>query len=64
MAAKGIVWAADHGADVINMSFGGPMGLGAAGCDPATPRAKGVVVVGSAGNYGTTAAFYPGAYPR
>ena len=64
VAAKGIVWAADHGADIVNMSFGGPTGLGALQDAIRYARAKGVVVVGSAGNYGTTAAFYPAAYPE
>ncbi|HEX6475485.1 MAG TPA: S8 family serine peptidase, partial [Candidatus Limnocylindria bacterium] len=64
VAAKAIVWAADHGADVINMSFGGPTGLGALQDAIRYARAKGAVVIGSAGNYGTTAPFYPGAYPE
>jgi subtilisin family serine protease len=64
VAAKAIVWAADHGADVVNLSFGGPTGLGALQDAIRYARAKGVMVVGSAGNYGTTARFYPGAYPE
>ena len=64
VAAKGIVWATDHGADIINMSFGGPTGLGALQDAIRYARARGVVVVGSAGNYGTTAPFYPAAYPE
>jgi subtilisin family serine protease len=62
VAAKSIVWAADHGADVINMSFGGPSGLEALRNAIRYARDRGVVVVGSAGNYGTRAAFYPAAY--
>ncbi|HEX5579866.1 MAG TPA: S8 family serine peptidase [Candidatus Limnocylindria bacterium] len=64
VAAKAIVWAADHGADVINMSFGGPTGLAALQDAIRYARARGAVVIGSAGNYGTTAPFYPGAYPE
>ena len=64
VAAKGIVWAADHGADVINMSFGGPTGGATLQNAIRYARDKGAVVVGAAGNYGTTAAFYPGAFPE
>ena len=64
VAAKGILWAADHGADVINLSFGGPVGGEILQSAIRYARGKGAVVVGSAGNYGTTAAFYPGAFPE
>lgn len=64
VAAKSIVWAADHGADVINMSFGGPTGGEVLQNAIRYARDKGAVVVGSAGNYGTTAPFYPGAFPE
>ncbi len=64
VAAKGIIWAADHGADVINLSFGGPTGGDILQNAIRYARDKGAVVVGSAGNYGTTAPFYPGAFPE
>ena len=64
VAAKGIIWAADHGADVINMSFGGPTGGEILQNAIRYARDQGAVVVGSAGNYGTTAPFYPGAFPE
>jgi subtilisin family serine protease len=61
--AAGIVWAADHGARVINLSFvfSGP--------DDGVARAiayahgRGVVVVAAAGNAGSADAAYPAAYP-
>jgi thermitase len=60
--AEGIVWAADNGANVINISVGGS--------DPSSVLedavnyawGKGAVVVAAAGNGGTTAAFYPAYY--
>jgi thermitase len=60
--AEGIVWAADNGANVINISVGGT--------DPSSVLEdavnyawnKGVVVVAAAGNNGSTAAFYPAYY--
>jgi type VII secretion-associated serine protease mycosin len=67
--AEGIRWAADHGADVINLSLGDDS-------DSAHPEAsedaavqyalgRGVVVVASAGNGGKTGdhVSYPAAYP-
>jgi subtilisin family serine protease len=64
VAARGIVWAADHGADVINLSFGGPTGGPILQEAIQYARDKGAVVIGSAGNNGSTAPFYPGAFPE
>lgn len=59
--AAGVIWAADHGATVINLSLGGP--------SPSQPLqqaidyavSRGVVVVAAAGNDGTTNPSYPAA---
>ena len=67
--AEGIVWAADHGADVINLSLGDDSA--SAHPEPAEDEAvqyalkKGVVVVASAGNGGEKGDHisYPAAYP-
>ena len=63
VAAKGIIWAADHHADVINLSFGGPTGGSTLGDAIAYARARGVVVVAAAGNFGSQNLFYPAAFP-
>jgi subtilisin family serine protease len=62
--AAGIVWAADHGAKVVNLSLGGP------GSSPELTNAigyavaKGVILVAAAGNSGTTTQFFPAADSR
>ncbi len=61
--AAGITWAANHGADVINMSFGGLNGSSSVANAVAYARNHGVVVVAAAGNEGTSQRFYPAAYP-
>ncbi|MFK4102273.1 type VII secretion-associated serine protease mycosin [Streptomyces sp. NPDC019531] len=67
--AEGIRWAADQGADVINLSLGDDSSSAhpEAGEDDAVQYAlkKGVVVVASAGNGGDTGDHisYPAAYP-
>ena len=48
--ATGIVYAADHGANVINMSLGGSTQVAAVTNAIAYARSKGVVVVAAAGN--------------
>lgn len=60
--ANGIVWAADQGADVINMSLGSayPSDTLEQACDYA--HAKGVVVVAATGNEYATSVGYPAAY--
>lgn len=63
--AQGIVWAADHGAQIINMSMGSPEP------DPLLRQAvtyalsKDIVLVASAGNEGQNgnAPMYPAAFP-
>lgn len=62
VAARGIIWAADHGADVINLSFGGPTGGSTLYNAIAYAKSKGAVVVASAGNNASTSLFYPGAF--
>ena len=61
--AEGIVWAADHGADVVNMSFalsGPDDGVAQA---IAHAQGRGTLVVAAAGNAGTGETTYPAAYP-
>ena len=60
--ASGIIWAADNGAEVINMSLGGT--LGSLALEDAVNYAwnKGVVVVAAAGNNGSSVKMYPAAY--
>ncbi len=60
--AEAIRWAADHGANVINMSLGGPLPdkLMASACEYA--HKKGVTIVCAAGNSGREGVGYPAAY--
>lgn len=62
--AKGIDWAASHGAKVINMSLG--QRVSSRTLEAAVNNAwnAGVVIVAAAGNAGTQAQVYPGAYPN
>jgi thermitase len=60
--ASGIVWAADNGAKVINMSLGGTTGSTALSNAVNYAWGKGVVVVAAAGNSSTSQLFYPAAY--
>jgi thermitase len=62
VTAKAIIWAADHHADVINMSWGGPSGGSTLGNAIVYARSKGAVVIGAAGNNAVTSKFYPAAY--
>ncbi len=59
---QGIVWAADHGADVINMSWGGP-GYYQTGQNVVNyAYNKGCVLLAAAGNDGNTDPSYPADY--
>ena len=64
-AATGILYAADHGADVINMSLGTDTQVDAVTNAIAYARSKGVVVVAAAGNERAKGSpvSYPGADP-
>ena len=61
--AAGVVWAADHGAQVINLSVGASHALDVLGAAVAYALGKGSIVVAAAGNEGRNETFYPAAYP-
>jgi serine protease len=61
--AQAIRWAADHGANVINMSLGGPTAIGTMGSAVKYAREKGVTVIAAAGNDGRGKVSYPARYP-
>jgi len=62
--AAGVDWAADHGAQVINLSVGAPRAMDVLGAAVAQAIAKGVIVVAAAGNDGENESFYPAMYPN
>ncbi len=59
-----LVWAADNGAKVINMSLGGPSDSQLLRDAVSYAWNKGVVLVAAAGNSNTNAASYPGYYQQ
>ncbi len=62
--ATGIVWAVDHGAKVLNLSFGSTTPSAALQAAVAHARKKGVVLVAASGNDGADGPIsYPAAYP-
>lgn len=60
-AAEGILWAASHGAQVINTSFGTHGSAGVLKEAVALVTGQGVLVVGAAGNDGKDRTMYPAA---
>ena len=62
-AAAGVIWAADNGARIINMSFGKSTGTATMAAAVEYARGLGVFVIAAAGNEGNRARFYPAAYP-
>jgi serine protease len=62
--ADGIVWATDHGAQVINMSLGGPSAGAVLQAAVEYAYNHGVVVVAAAGNNYCQPVDYPAAYPQ
>jgi subtilisin family serine protease len=61
-AAAGLIWATDHGARVVNMSFGHTSGSATMAHAVYYAHIHGVLVVAAAGNEGNTNKFYPAAY--
>lgn len=61
--AEGITWAADNGADVINLSLGGASSSTVLADAVAYAQSKGILVVAAAGNSSGPEPIYPGALP-
>ena len=62
--ANGIVWAADNGAEVINLSLGGSSSSKLLEDAVNYAWGKGVVVTAAAGNSNTSSPLYPAYYPN
>lgn len=60
--AAGIVWAVDHGAQVINLSLGGPAPAFVLNDAVNYAYQRGVILVASTGNAGVPSVLYPAAY--
>ena len=60
--AEGMIWAADNGARVINMSLAGPTPSSTLANAVKYVRNKGMVIVAAIGNEGTSSPSYPAAY--
>ena len=60
--ASGVIWAADNGAEVINMSLGGSSASSTLEDAINYAWSKGVVVVAAAGNNGNSMPIYPAYY--
>ena len=60
--ASGIIWAADNGAEIINMSLGGSSASSTLEDAINYAWSKGVVIVAAAGNSGSTTPSYPAYY--
>jgi hypothetical protein len=61
--AAGITWAVDHGADVLNLSLGGPADQRVLRDAVAYAVGKGVLVVAAAGNDGVSTRQFPAGIP-
>ena len=62
--AAGIAWAADNGAQVINLSLGGTSPSSVLEDAVNYAYGKGVILVAAGGNMGTNSVLYPAAYPH
>ncbi|MHB8659330.1 MAG: S8 family serine peptidase [Solirubrobacteraceae bacterium] len=60
--ADGIVWAADHGANVLNLSLGSPTACEAMALAIDYAFSRGALIVAAAGNDATTSRSYPAAF--
>ena len=61
--AEGIVFAADNGADIINLSLGGPSQSLSVNNAVSYARSKGAIVIAAAGNESTSTESFPAASP-
>ncbi len=62
--AAGLIYATDHGARVVNMSFGGMTNSTTLASAIAYAANRGVLLVGAAGNNNSSTLFYPAAYTQ
>ena len=62
--AQGIIYAADNGAKIINLSLGGPSDSQTLHDAVIYAANRGVFIVAAAGNYAESAPHYPASYPE